>query len=305
MKKIFNIGIPIIILVGFVALSIYVFSSKRIKELSILNVPYDYFYQNDTDELNMFIPIYVNEKDSVYFNKESINRSTLQNIDESMSFRVDVMDITSTDSVTYNNITYYLYECELRIPFEIDSNLYIDNMYLKLDYDNDEEILMHIGSLCIYNNTSTQDVTYTSLKGVVQEVSDNIMLSHVLVKLYSTSPYTIKNITPISNYASISWSNTYKVDYLNEYETPLNEIVSSNYDVFNQDNSIHIIEMNNESYLLIALNYKNINESNTIGFNITYEQDGETKELVISPFKFFSTNNMKVEEQKYEFNRNM
>lgn len=287
-KKIIVISVAII----FTILTILIMTFRRPKTVTFLTASNDYFIVGQ-DQNNTFNSlIFCSTKKSSYLDMKNISQVMLKDRDTLDQYAIELVSINDSSEATYEDNTYYGYDCQFNIPYVINNLLLIRNAEIVFEYQNGENIGLAIGSMCIYNYQEEGKLHYSSLKGYTKFKSNQNILESVLIKLENSNAYTITKITPISNYVSVELKDSSLIDTIPLADPDLYELVNTDE-----------IKLNGSDYLLIRLKYQKLVEKALIGFIITYLDDNIEYEKIILPFKFFSTTSAP-QMIKYEYTPN-
>ena len=306
LKKKYKIIIIVIAFAIVLILGLFSILKKNPIKNEFVTISNDYFVVNSTNDNYINVPIYVDIKDTEFMDVNNIEHVYLTNRTEDELFPVEIEYITYLDVAIYNEKNYYQYDVKLNLMFISNEMIKISDLYLKTIYPNDITIKLKLGSLVLYNYKNDENLTYSNLKGLVKVWNNTTMLTGVLVKLSNSLDYTITSIKTISNYAEVDSVYTTQTCYIDEELTPIERHVDEKFNIINDNNSDICIDLVEEDYLFICLNYNEYVTCPTIGFIIGYELDGEVYEKVISVFKYFKTNNINYEinVEVYEANFN-
>ena len=289
LKKKYKIIIIVISCVIVLILGLFLILKKNPIINEFVTISNEYFVVNSNDDNYINVPIYVDTKDTKFMDVNNIENVYLTNRTEDELFPVEIEYITYLDVAVYNEKKYYQYDVKLNLMFISNEMIKISDLYLKTIYPNDITIKLKLGSLVLYNYKNDENLSYSNLKGLVKVWNNTTMLTGVLVKLSNRLDYTITSIKTISNYAEVDSIYTTKTCYIDEEQTPIERYVDDKFNIINDNNSDICIDLVEEDYLFICLNYDDYVTSPTIGFIIEYELDGVIYEKVISVFKYFKT----------------
>lgn len=298
LKKKYKLIIAVISSVLLIVICVIILLKQNPNKCEFITLSNDYYVVNSNNNNTINVPIYVSELDSEFMKKENIDKIYIFNNKDEDKYQVNLEYCTFRKEAVYEGDTYYQYDVKLDFLFSTDELLTIEDAYLEIFYPNDIIIKLKIGSIIVYNYYSNECLGYSNLKGLVKTYQNTTMLTGVLVKLYNLNKYRICGIKCINNYAEINTEYTKKVEYVSDESTPLDSFIDNKFNIIGNNVTIFSIDMKEEEYIFIALNYNSYISSPCIGFIIEYEQDGKMYEKVISPFKFY-----KEADAKYELNR--
>lgn len=255
---------------------------KNPTKFVFLTAPNDYYLIN-TDDFIINVPIFVNEKKCPYLEKDNIKKISVKSGDD--YYKVNIITMEQSLQATHEDKEYYGYDLKLELPYETNELLILKECYLNFLYENEEEINLMIGSICIYNNFIDVSLSYSNLKGYTIDYGNSKILKAVMIKLNNDSPYTIKKVIPISAYIKVDMDKTV-------YNKDVNLIsVDDDYNLIGESINNCNIYLNGSEYVLLYLKYDEYINSEELGFIIEYEQEENTYLKVIPPFKFFKTTN--------------
>ena len=227
LKKKYKIIIIVIACVITLISGLFFVLKKNPIKLEFITLSNEYFVVNSDNNNYINVPIYVDIKDTEFMNADNIETIYLTNRSEDELYPVEIEYITYLDTALHNDKKYYQYDVKLNLMFISNEMIKISDLYLKAIYPNDITVKLKLGSLVLYNYKTDQNLSYSSLKGLVQVWNNKTMLSGVLVKLSSSLDYTITSIKTISNFAEID--SVYTERYFLEDFTIGDYIKSVNY----------------------------------------------------------------------------
>lgn len=277
---------------------------KPIGKCDVITVKNDYYIVNSDRNNYLNIPIFFSIKDPVFIDKKNINSIYLTTEANDEIIPLTIEEINFLKEIKDNNITYYQYDLKVNIDLNIDILTIYDSIYLKIEYNSENNIKLLLGSLCIYNYLQNNDIYYTSLKGIVREYENKKMLQCVAVKLNTNEDIKIVDIISLNNLVSVNMEDSCSIDYINDAETPLEEIILSNYNIIGKNTTKSEINVSNEDYLLIYLKYDKYIEIPCFGFIIKYVIDDVIHEKVVNPFVYYKTNRLDSEIVKITYDAN-
>lgn len=297
MKKTYRIIILSSILIVLVVGLILIVSYKRKQIYTFLTVPYDY-YVSTSDEQTIDFLVFTKEWDTPYLKEENILRSNLAVSMSKDSYQVHIDEIEKMGLAKYEDEQYTQFRLHIYIPLSSKDIINLDDVYLNLEYENEEELSLPLGNICIFPSVLTSDIYYSSLKGITKDVNGDKTLVGVVTKINTKKDIKIKHIIPLHNKSKINSEYT-KIISIDEADTTLP------IDYNPLDNSIKDkeldINIHNDDYLFIALAHENSSGSSLMGFKIIYLDEGVEKYFVINPFRFFSDDSLyQVEKTVYE-----
>lgn len=295
MKKISKIIISVIVILTVIAVLLFLSFYKKSSILTFITVPYDYIIKKEVDKDPLiYIPIFVDEKDSSFFSLNNIVRTKIKATNGDY-FMVYIDNIKEADMASYDGKSYYEYDLTISLPLSSDEVLNINNAYLEFEYVNEEKLALNIGNICIYELGEVHNLTISRLRGFTMDIENKKMLAGTLIKFNHEEDVTITNIEPLSCQARINKKEVYKTD--EEFTLPDNyEIIGKN------DNSIDI-ELGINDYLFIGLSYDEYCIAPQIGYVIYYTMNDTEYKEIISPFSYYKTDDQfKIEKYEYETN---
>lgn len=278
---------------------------KNETKCEFITVKNDYYLVNSNKENNLNVPLFISLKDSIFVDLEEIKNTFLVTNDEQEVLPLTINSLTYLDEVKYDDKPFYEYDFNLCLDMVFDRLTMYDQIYLKVLYESGASIKILIGSLTVYNYLSNEDVFYTNLKGITTKHNSNVILSNVLVKLNTKSEIEIVDIKTLNNQVSVDLEYSEVIDYIDENTTPINSFINQDYKIIGNSNIKKSILVDDKDYLLIYLKYDKYIELACQGFVISYLDNGTLCEKVISPFKFFKSNNLNGEIIRVEYEKNI
>lgn len=305
LKKNYKIIIfSVVILLTLVGFCFIMFHKNETK-CEFITVKNDYYLVNSNKENNLNVPLFISLKDSIFVDLEEIKNTFLVTNDEQEVLPLTINSLTYLDEVKYDDKPFYEYDFNLCLDMVFDRLTMYDQIYLKVLYESGASIKILIGSLTVYNYLSNEDVFYTNLKGITTKHNSNVILSNVLVKLNTKSEIEIVDIKTLNNQVSVDLEYSEVIDYIDENTTPINSFINQDYKIIGNSNIKKSILVDDKDYLLIYLKYDKYIELACQGFVISYLDNGTLCEKVISPFKFFKSNNLNGEIIRVEYEKNI
>ena len=278
---------------------------KNETKCEFITVKNDYYLVNSNKENNLNVPLFISLKDSIFVDLEEIKNTFLVTNDEQEVLPLTINSLTYLDEVKYDDKPFYEYDFNLCLDMVFDRLTMYDQIYLKVLYESGASIKILIGSLTIYNYLSNEDVFYTNLKGITTKHNSNVILSNVLVKFNTKSEIEIVDIKTLNNQVSVDLEYSEVIDYIDENTTPIINFINQDYKIIGNSNIKKSISVDDQDYLLIYLKYDKYIELACQGFVISYLDNGTLCEKVISPFKFFKSNNLNGEIVRVEYEKNI
>lgn len=278
---------------------------KNETKCEFITVKNDYYLVNSNKENNLNVPLFISLKDSIFVDLEEIKNIFLVTNDEQEVLPLTINSLTYLDEVKYDDKPFYEYDFNLCLDMVFDRLTMYDQIYLKVLYESGASIKILIGSLTVYNYLSNEDVFYTNLKGITNKHNSNVILSNVLVKFNTKSEIEIVDIKTLNNQVSVDLEYSEVIDYIDENTTPIINFINQDYKIIGNSNIKKSILVNDKDYLLIYLKYDKYIELACQGFVISYLDNGTLCEKVISPFKFFKSNNLTGEIIRVEYEKNI
>lgn len=305
LKKNYKIIIfSVVILLTLVGFCFIMFHKNETK-CEFITVKNDYYLVNSNKENNLNVPLFISLKDSIFVDLDEIKNTFLVTNDEQEVLPLTINSLTYLDEVKYDDKPFYEYDFNLCLDMVFDRLTMYDQIYLKVLYESGASIKILIGSLTVYNYLSNEDVFYTNLKGITTKHNSNVILSNVLVKFNTKSEIEIVDIKTLNNQVSVDLEYSEVIDYIDENTTPINNFINQDYKIIGNSNIKKSILVNDKDYLLIYLKYDKYIELACQGFVISYLDHGTLCEKVISPFKFFKSNNLNGEIIRVEYEKNI
>ena len=305
LKKNYKIIIfSVVILLTLVGFCFIMFHKNETK-CEFITVKNDYYLVNSNKENNLNVPLFISLKDSIFVDLEEIKNTFLVTNDEQEVLPLTINSLTYLDEVKYDDKPFYEYDFNLCLDMVFDRLTMYDQIYLKVLYESGASIKILIGSLTVYNYLSNEDVFYTNLKGITTKHNSNVILSNVLVKLNTKSEIEIVDIKTLNNQVSVDLEYSEVIDYIDENTTPIINFINQDYKIIGNSNIKKSIVVDDKDYLLIYLKYDKYIELACQGFVISYLDNGTLCEKVISPFKFFKSNNLNGEIIRVEYEKNI
>lgn len=305
LKKNYKIIIfSVVILLTLVGFCFIMFHKNETK-CEFITVKNDYYLVNLNKENNLNVPLFISLKDSIFVDLEEIKNTFLVTNDEQEVLPLTINSLTYLDEVKYDDKPFYEYDFNLCLDMVFDRLTMYDQIYLKVLYESGASIKILIGSLTVYNYLSNEDVFYTNLKGITTKHNSNVILSNVLVKFNTKSEIEIVDIKTLNNQVSVDLEYSEVIDYIDENTTPIINFINQDYKIIGNSNIKKSIVVDDKDYLLIYLKYDKYIELACQGFVISYLDNGTLCEKVISPFKFFKSNNLNGEIIRVEYEKNI
>ena len=305
LKKNYKIIIfSVVILLTLVGFCFIMFHKNETK-CEFITVKNDYYLVNSNKENNLNVPLFISLKDSIFVDLEEIKNIFLVTNDEQEVLPLTINSLTYLDEVKYDDKPFYEYDFNLCLDMVFDRLTMYDQIYLKVLYESGASIKILIGSLTVYNYLSNEDVFYTNLKGITNKHNSNVILSNVLVKFNTKSEIEIVDIKTLNNQVSVDLEYSEVIDYIDENTTPIINFINQDYKIIGNSNIKKSILVDDKDYLLIYLKYDKYIELACQGFVISYLDNGTLCEKVISPFKFFKSNNLNGEIIRVEYEKNI
>lgn len=305
LKKNYKIIIfSVVILLTLVGFCFIMFHKNETK-CEFITVKNDYYLVNSNKENNLNVPLFISLKDSIFVDLKEIKNTFLVTNDEQEVLPLTINSLTYLDEVKYDDKPFYEYDFNLCLDMVFDRLTMYDQIYLKVLYESRASIKILIGSLTVYNYLSNEDVFYTNLKGITAKHNSNVILSNVLVKFNTKSEIEIVDIKTLNNQVSVDLEYSEVIDYIDENTTPINSFINQDYKIIGNSNIKKSIVVDDKDYLLIYLKYDKYIELACQGFVISYLDNGTLCEKVISPFKFFKSNNLNGEIIRVEYEKNI
>lgn len=294
--KIFVLFLGILlIIIGFCIILFH----KPHDQCEIITVRNDYYVVNKDGENYLSIPFYISLKDSVFTNTEFIENVYLTTKKGDEIIPLSIINFEFLECVEEDNKLYYQYDLKVSVDLKFDVLTIYDNIYLGIQYITLNKISILIGSVCLYNYISNDEVFYTNLKGIIGKYNGCLMLKGVLVKLNTTDDIVIKDIKSLNSHISVSLIDSKVVNDIDNID-----LIGDEYKIIGRNDDVNSIEVKDCDYLLICLKYDKYIEIDTTGFIIKYQQEGCLYEKVINPFMFFKNNNQEVELIKVVYESN-
>lgn len=297
------IGLVFIILIALLLTFLF---NKKEETYLFLTYPDEYHLVLDNSN-ELTTTIMTNEKDSLYLNKQSIDKMVIYDIKTNDEFMVKPTSITATnDYIEYQGRDYYSYAITVEIPFENYPSYIMNDAFLKAIYLTGESISFKLGELWLLGDNYNKDLLITSLKGIVNPYQNTYYLGGISLKCESinSSELYINKITPLSSNISCNY------DYIKEQiepvnvNSPINEIFGSKETLTVASSKIECnIKVNKEMTILIPLTYTELKQVTNLGFIITYTINGAIYQQIIEPFTFFKPSNITKEVDLFVYKR--
>lgn len=301
LKKNYKIIIfSFVIIVTVISFCIILFHEEDSK-CEFITVKNDYYLVNSNCKNALNVPLFISFKDSIFVDLNEIKSCSLVTVYEEEVIPLTLNSIKYLDTVSYEDKDFYEYDFCFNVDFIVEDLTLYDQIYLKLNYESGPFIKILLGSITIYNYAVNDEVFYTNLKGITRKFNDKIILSNVLIKLNASSDIEIVNIKTLNSHVSVDLEKSHVINYINEEETPLNELIDYEYNIIGQGNINNSIIIKNDDYLLLYLKYDSYIELSTQGFVISYYANDKLCEKVVTPFMFFNSNNLNSEIVKVEY----
>ena len=306
MKKIFNyILIAFFIIAAILVIVILLIPEKN--QLTILSVEQEYLLASNEEETKLNMVAFASEKNSAYFNQQSITDAYILNYENKEKFKVVIDNIDNTKKkVSYMEKDYYQYNFTLGINFFADQKININNAYLVLDYPDDSSINFRIGSIVRYYAQNEGDLEYTRLKGIINAYDKKSYLCGILINLNSTNKIKITDIYSLSSGVNTDGKNIMIGDMSYASNINMHDIIKS-YNPLDLSTQMKPLYLEGSQTLFIPLVYDSLKQITISSFVIKYEYNGEVYEKLIYPFKYFDVKNAydyKINKVTYDANKN-
>ena len=306
MKKVSKIIIPFIILIIIIT-SIIIITNKRNTELSII-VPDKHYSLLYEDKPILNLKFYCSKDDPLIFDLNNISKASIYNEYDMYNCKIEEI-IKSEDLTNYQNKDYY--EGIFKIILNFTSNELIDikNAYLKIIYNNEDELNIKIGNLCFYKSRSVNNITIKKVQSIVNPIDQYLSMVGIILEIEALSDLEIVNIIPISS--SLKINNKYvKVNHeILDYDNNMNikEIVGNGYLLFSESSPLFtkiIINEKERIQLIIPFSYQVKELVDNCGLIIRYKINGEIFEQIVNPYKLFNSSTSQDFLYEYRLSKN-
>lgn len=304
MKKKFKIIIPIIVIL-IITIFIVVLALTNNNKTSFYSVKKHYSILSDQySELEL--TIYSNKNDNDYLNISKIKKCSLYN-------EIDYYDVTLSSIELLNNkkiiddIEYYQYRLKIKLNFEIEKMLLINDAKLEVYYNTNEKMLINVGNICFDKQLKESYLSVDKVQGICNDLGN--LESLVAVKLSVSNNFDkiikIKSIKPISS--SIKINNDYVLikehNTIIEHKVHTSQLFGSNYNLYVESkSSFKPIELNENTAkdLIIPLTYNEKEFVDHMGFVLELEIEGNIYYQIINPYILFNSSNVSYAFYEYE-----
>ena len=286
MKKTFSIiAACILSIIAVVLVLILVIPEDN--SITILSVEKEYLLASNTKETQLNVVTFADEKDSVYFNKDSIKDTYIFDYETKEKFRVTLLDALNTKKkVNYIDRDYYQYNLSFKIDFYSSELMNINNAYIQFVYPDETNITVRIGNIVRCFTPNDGILHYTRLKGIVNEFKDKSYLCGVIIDLSVDELIDIVDIIPLSNGLGIDAENVSVGQFEYKYNTSMNDIIFG-YNPLKDKTNFNSVFVKGKTSIFIPLRYDSLRQIMITSFIIKYKYDDQVYEMLVYPFKYF------------------
>ena len=255
--------------------------------ITILSVEKEYLLASNTKETQLNVVTFADEKDSVYFNKDSIKDTYIFDYETKEKFRVTLLDALNTKKkVNYIDRDYYQYNLSFKIDFYSSELMNINNAYIQFVYPDETNITVRIGNIVRCFTPNDGILHYTRLKGIVNEFKDKSYLCGVIIDLSVDELIDIVDIIPLSNGLGIDAENVSVGQFEYKYNTSMNDIIFG-YNPLKDKTNFNSVFVKGKTSIFIPLRYDSLRQIMITSFIIKYKYDDQVYEMLVYPFKYF------------------
>lgn len=292
----------LILAIIVVVIMFVILQNRNSKKVTFLIFQENYSFVLGGNEQISF-QINCNRDDTMYFNPKYLEKISLVDYDSEDIINVNLNSINKIKKeIEYEEEKYYGYKLIIDLPFSSTEIIKYQNFYLKLEYINDEEVCLPMGSLALVaKDLSGEDLVITSLQGIVNRQGDYQTLVGVMIKLSSTSDVKILDIKAISSVVNLNLGETIETDEDTKNNDDLSTILNKEYDIYSNklvDKLINPLEL--KKRYLIPLSYSSYEQVRTLSFIIKYMKNDIIFEQAIEAFPFFSERRMIAKKVVYD-----
>lgn len=313
MKK-YLIFIPIVIIL---LVAVVITIALHVETFEVMSVPRSYSYVStytDNDEMNVLV--YVSSKNSYLTKKEGVKNSYVSGNNDNDLLKVNLIDIIDKENKTkvYGH-EFYLFEFCFDIPFKTTTEyeLSINDAVLTLDYGT-KEVTITLGSFYYYKmpyyGDEQNNLIVTSLKPVLGYIGDNKTISGIQIGIRNNAnvDITICDIKLLDPNIYPSLEEIKVLDgIVSGFET-MSSILGYNYE--EKSNSIDTgnvsLTVNKKDELVIVIPIKYLEEYpiNSLGFIISYKENGSSEIIryYYDDFVFFNSMKETYDERRVVIN---
>ena len=263
--------------------------TKTKEPFVITTSPQVHSYKFTSDTESFHIKLLVNEKDSYYIQKESVDKLQLSFDDQTIPLRIQ-------DIRVYESNDQFLVDLSVQIAFH--SNDYLieyDHAYLDITYTNKNAISLYIGEFnYLFQSTNTNDLDFINLSATYQEVDGVNTVSGIVIDLVNKTENNIiiKDIDILSKTVHIN--NDYITEVFTEVDSfkQIDELLDLEYSFFDyeRDDLNLYLQAHETKKLLAPLVYNgDITFIHRFVLVFTYIDGTEEKTYVIDDFPYMNT----------------
>ena len=226
---------------------------RKPKQIKITTVRESYnqvVLSNDDYKLN--IRILVNQKNAFITNIDEISNAYIGNNDD--LYKAEVCEINYGNYTLIENEKFYEYSFYINLDLKI--NIEIENAFLYINYLNQKDIAIDIGSISLYriNENSFNDFSITNLKGVVNQISGKKTLVGIVFDIKSNECININNISLFDLNTYISGIYDISQEVIN-YSDNIDLIINKEYNLNDEEIIVNKLVDKTKSFI-ITLGYK-------------------------------------------------
>lgn len=275
--------------------------SKTIK-VTTFEKGYNYVSKYHENE-EVIIDIYLSSKNTYITNINNINECFIEDKNKENLIKLKLSNIINKNIVSLNNNTFYQYQFIFNIDIKTESfyEVLLSDAYLNINYLENDNIRIKIGSFSYYKIPHTNDennfLSLSRVRAIVNEI-DNIKTIVALdlgIKNNTNHDIEIIEIRPLDVSLQASYGDVINTEGLSYYPSDdLKSILGYEYSFsFNNDAQALSIELAKgcNLYYLFPLKYKFSYAINDVGFIIKYELDGQIYNFYFDDFIYFSNTN--------------
>ena len=308
MKLRYKIIIPVLIVLTITILIICL-SVLGNNQTKFYVVKKHYSIVSDTNP-TMDIRIFTNSEENEYLTKEKIIQSSIYNDQDYYS--TEIVSIKKLDGVELIKETEcFQYKIELKLNFEIEKMLNIQDAKLELVYLSNEKMIINVGNICFEKYSNDNIINIKKVQAICNDLGNLESLVGLKISIENdlSSSVRIKSLKVLSQ--SIEVNNQFViVDEYNteiEHTTPLSQIVGKQYNLYQKSttpfNPIDL-DQNTAKDIIIPLTYTQKEFVDHLGLLIEIDYNDSTYYQIITPYLLFTTSNLDYAIYEYEIINN-
>jgi hypothetical protein len=243
------------------------------------------------------IKVFENHQDSYYLNDLSLSSMYLMDESESNKMLVEVKKVTQDNSsLIYQEKKFYEYSISFLLPLQTSEVYTIKEAYAEFVFVNGERVRLPLGEVNYISESESSeqsDITLSNLKGIVNSIDDVSFLTGVQFTFRAEEKLVISKIETICDSVWLQKQNYVVLQgKLYEENTPMDTILKKKY-LLEEKNTNALFNLSlskGESVtLVIPVGYLKQTPIQELGFILYYQEQGQEKQRIISPFCFYQS----------------